>query len=178
MNIESLQIFSQNVRKNKTLTETILETEKNSTDIILIQEPPQYITKYVPSPHNADGDPVQGHLSHPEWTTYARPPNNQDDIPRVITYINKRLQNLQPMLRRDIIDHRDINLTSLTINHSCAFILNIYSNESHTAISFLRNHELNIDNTIIMTGDFNVWDSDCVMNHLSCTKFFSIFLFF
>jgi len=64
------------------------------------------------------------------------------------------------MLRRDIIDHRDINLTSLTINHSCTFILNVYSDKSHTAISFLRNHELNIDNTIIMTGDFNVWDSD------------------
>jgi len=64
------------------------------------------------------------------------------------------------MLQRDIIDHRDINLMSLTINYSCTFILNVYSDESHIAISFLRNHELNIDNTIIMTGDFNVQDSD------------------
>jgi len=35
----NLKIFSQNVRKNKVLTDIILETQKNSADIIFIQEP-------------------------------------------------------------------------------------------------------------------------------------------
>ena len=39
MIIKSLEIFSQNVRKNKLLTDSILENNKNY-NIILIQEPP------------------------------------------------------------------------------------------------------------------------------------------
>ena len=152
MNIKSLCIYSQNVRKNKILTDTILETEKNSSDIILIQEPPWYTIKSIPSPSSADGTPIYGHPSHPEWTSFARDSNNHDDIPRAITYINKRLNSLQPLLCQDILDHRDINLVSLVINHRCSYILNVYSDDNQTAIS--------------------------VMNRLSCTKFFSIFLFF
>jgi len=36
---QKLTIFSQNVRKNKFLTDIILENNKNMTDIIFIQEP-------------------------------------------------------------------------------------------------------------------------------------------
>jgi len=39
MNKHNLCIFSQNVRKNKILTDTILETQKNISDIIFIQKP-------------------------------------------------------------------------------------------------------------------------------------------
>jgi len=78
---KSLCIFSQNVQKNKNLTSIILETEKNTSDIIFIQEPPRYLIKYIPSPHNCDGEPIYDHPSHPEWFTLARPANNQDDIP-------------------------------------------------------------------------------------------------
>jgi len=34
----NLKIFSQNVRKNKALTDTMLETQKNLSDIIFIQD--------------------------------------------------------------------------------------------------------------------------------------------
>jgi len=34
----NLCIFSQNARKNKILTDIILETQKNSADVILIQD--------------------------------------------------------------------------------------------------------------------------------------------
>jgi len=37
----NLKIFSQNVRKNKVLTDIILETQKNSADVIFIQKPPR-----------------------------------------------------------------------------------------------------------------------------------------
>ena len=38
MNLKTLKIFSQNVQKNKLLTDTILENNKNF-DILFIQEP-------------------------------------------------------------------------------------------------------------------------------------------
>jgi len=41
----NLKIFLQNVRKNKTLTDKILETQKNISDIIFIQEPPQSLLR-------------------------------------------------------------------------------------------------------------------------------------
>jgi len=39
----NLCIFSQDIRKNKILTDTILETQKNLADIILIQEPSRFL---------------------------------------------------------------------------------------------------------------------------------------
>ena len=41
-------------------------------------------------------------------------------------------------------------------------MLNIYSNSSHTALKYLEDTEVNINNVLIMTGDFNIrnnfWD--------------------
>ena len=37
---ETLKIFLQNIRKNKTLTNIILENNKKTADIIFIQKPP------------------------------------------------------------------------------------------------------------------------------------------
>ena len=44
---ETLKIFLQNVRKNKTLMNTILENSKNNMDIILVQEPPKSLIHHV-----------------------------------------------------------------------------------------------------------------------------------
>jgi len=38
-------------------------------------------------------------------------------------------------------------------------MLNIYSDSSHTALKYLKDIEVNIDNVLIMTGDFNIGDS-------------------
>ena len=141
MIIESLHIFSQNVRKNKALTDLILETNKKSHNIILIQEPACFISKHIPSTLSADGDPVYSHSSHPEWLTFSIGPHDPDNIPRSIMYINKRLSPLQPKLHKDIVDHRDINITSLTINCKESFILNIYSDDNQSAVNYLRDHE-------------------------------------
>jgi len=130
--------------------------EKNNPNIILIQEPPQFITKHVLSPTTMEGDPVHGYPSYHKWITFVRIPDYQDNILHAITYINKRLNKLQPMLRRDIINHKDINLVFLLINNRCSYILNVYSDNSQTATSFLQDHELNIKNILIMTGDFNI----------------------
>ena len=37
--------------------------------------------------------------------------------------------------------------------------MNIYSDSSHSVLKYLKNSEANIQNLLIMTGDFNIWDS-------------------
>ena len=37
--------------------------------------------------------------------------------------------------------------------------MNIYSNSSHTAIKYLKDTEFNLRNLLIMTRDFNIYDS-------------------
>ena len=37
--------------------------------------------------------------------------------------------------------------------------MNVYSNSSHSALKYLKNTEVNINNLLIMTGDFNIRDS-------------------
>jgi len=67
---ETLKIFSQNVRKNKTLTNIILENNKNIMDIILIQEPLKSFIRHIPSHTNLLGDPIYGTPNHPEWSLF------------------------------------------------------------------------------------------------------------
>jgi len=38
-------------------------------------------------------------------------------------------------------------------------MLNIYSDSSHMVLKYLKDIEVNIDNILIMTGDFNIRDS-------------------
>ena len=49
--------------------------------------------------------------------------------------------------------------------------MNIYSDSSHTALKYLKDTEANIDNIIIITGDFNIRDS---LWDLSFPFYFSI----
>jgi len=63
---QELTIYSQNVRKNKILTDIILETRKANTNIIFIQEPPRYLIQYVLSHTNTEGDPLYRAPHHPE----------------------------------------------------------------------------------------------------------------
>jgi len=37
--------------------------------------------------------------------------------------------------------------------------MNIYSDSSHIALKYLKDTEVNIDNTLVITGDFNIRDS-------------------
>jgi len=64
------------------------------------------------------------------------------------------------MLQRDIINHWDINIISLTINNSPSLLLNVYSDKSQTAITHLRDHEINVDRILVMAGNFNIRDGD------------------
>ena len=61
--------------------------------------------------------------------------------------------------RKDIINHRDISLIFFFNNNVCYYIMNVYSDSSHIALKYLKDTEVNIDNIILMTGDFNIRDS-------------------
>ena len=86
---------------------------------------------------------------------FSRTPADSNDLPRVISYVNIHLSPLWFLLHKDIINHKDINLISFFNDNMYFFILNVYSNSSHTA---LKDTEVNIDNVLIMTGNFNIRD--------------------
>jgi len=150
----------QNVRKNKTLTDIILETRKNISDIILIQEPPRSLLRHIPSHTNPKGDPVYGTPKHLDWSLFIQNDGCTDNYPRVATYINRRILRLRFSLRKDLINHQDINVIDFHNGQNINFIINVYSDSNQTALRVLRNNIRNIGNTVIMTGDFNIRDSD------------------
>ena len=151
-------MFSQNVRKNSTITNIILETHSHF-DILLIQEPPWSEIRKIPSSSNCDGKPLMGTSHHPNWIAFARHPSNNSNFPRVISYVNICLNSFCFLLHRDLFDHRDINIISFTNNDICHYILNIYSDSSHLALKYLKDTEVNINHILLMTGDFNIRDS-------------------
>ena len=158
MIVKNLKIFLQNVRKNSVIINTILETQ-NQFDILFIQELPWSEIHKIPSPLNCDGEPFMGTCHHPNWIAFARSPPNCQDFPRVITYINICISSLCFLLCNDIFNHQDINLISFSNNGICHYILNVYSDLSHSALKYLKDTEVNINNVLIMTGDFNIHDN-------------------
>ena len=158
MIVRNLKIFSQNVCKNSLIINTILKTQHHF-DIILIQELPWSEIRKIPSFMNCDGEPFIGTCHHPNWIVFTRTPSNSNNFPRVITYINIRLSFLSFLLHKDIFNHWDVNLISFTNNDICHYILNVYSDSSHSALKYLKDTEVNISNVLLMTGDFNIRDS-------------------
>ena len=158
MILKSLKILSQNIWKNSLIVQTLLETQKDF-NIILIQEPPWLEIQKIPSLSNSEGDPFVGTSHHPNWIMFGRNPTNNNDLPRVVSYVNIHLSPLCFLLRKNIINHRDINLLSFINNNLFFFILNVYSDSSHSALKYLKDTEVSIDNVLIMTGDFNIRDS-------------------
>jgi len=128
-------------------------------DIIFIQEPLWMTIRSIPSELNIEGTPLLGVPNHPNWLTFARDPCLTNNSPRVISYINICLSPLCFSLQKDIICHCDILLASFFNNNSLYWIMNVYSDSSHTALKYLKNTEVNISNLLIMTGDFNIRDS-------------------
>ena len=158
MILKNLKILSQNVRKNHLIINTILETQSHF-DIILIQELPWSIICKVPSTSSSKGENFVETIYHPNWLLFAINPMNKAISPRVMAYINICLSSLRFTLQSDIINHTDILLISFTSNRSQYFIVNIYSDFSHSALKYLKDIEVNINNVLVITGNFNIRDS-------------------
>jgi len=81
-------------------------------------------------------------------------------MPRVMCFIHSRLSRLHFTLRRDIVDHRDIQLLSFFNRDRCQFFINVYSDNLHTAVNVLTREALNIPNLLYMGGNFNIRDAE------------------
>ena len=158
MILENLKIFSQNVRKNNFIIKMILETHSNF-DIIFIQEPSWSFMYSIPYHNNNEGSPLMRIVNYPNWLTFARDLVTMNDHPRMAIFINTRLSLLRFSLHKDIINHRDILLSSFFNNGVIYWIMNVYSDSSHSVIKYLKYMEFNLRNLLIMTGDFNIRDS-------------------
>ena len=90
----------------------------------------------------------------------VRFPQDSEQTPRVMCFIYSRLSRLRFALRRDIVNHRDIQLLSFFNRGKCQFLINIYSDDLHTAVNFLTREALNITNLLYMGGDFNIRDAE------------------
>jgi len=60
----------------------------------------------------------------------------------------------------DIINHHDINILAFHNDWDTNYMINICSDSNQTALQVLWQNITNIDNTIILTEDFNIRDSD------------------
>ena len=109
MILKSLKKISQNIYKNKLLTDTILENNKNF-NILFIQEPPWSIIHSILSSTSEEREEIIGAPNHLLWTMFTRALNTENKHSRVLTYINIRLTRLYFLLRKDIFNHGDINL--------------------------------------------------------------------
>jgi len=158
MIVNKLNIFSQNAHKNILIVNSILKTH-NHFDIILIQELPWSIIWSIPSSAFSKGECLVGSFHHSNWLFFAKPSISQLNYLRVLAYINICLSSLWFSLHRDIINHRDIILISFFSNNVCFFIINIYSDAFHSILKYLKDTEVNINNLILMTDDFNIRDS-------------------
>ena len=154
-------MFCQNVAKNALHVDAILSELRNKFDIIFLQELPWRAIRRIPSTTNRMGDKIFGAPKHPDWLTVVRPPTN-DKAPRVLAYVHNRLTWLHPSMRRDLIDHPDILVISLFSEGRTINIMNVYSDDQHTAINILADRAPTLPPFDLMAGDFNChsreWD--------------------
>ena len=149
MIFENLKIFSQNVQKNNFIINTILKIYAD-LDIIFIQEPSWNSICFVPSNYNDKGKSLMKIVNHPNWVTFARPPTSSSDLTRVAIFINIRLSFFCFYFHKDIINHRDILLVSFFNKGVSYWLINVYSDSSHTTIKYLKDTEFDLRNLLVM----------------------------
>ena len=110
--------------------------------------------------------------NHPNWLTFSRNLTNGDNSRSVITYINIMLMPLHFLLCKYIFNHRDVSCVSFFNCNFIYFLINVYLDLLQSALKYLKNTEVNIDNVLIMTGDFNIrnYSWDCNFHYHSIHK--------
>jgi len=96
---KTLNIFLQNVRKNRLLTDIILENNKKF-DVLFIQELIWSIIQQVPSFLNEEGENTISTSYYPSWIIFTQSTLDNNKYPRVIKYINIRLIRLRFLLKK------------------------------------------------------------------------------
>jgi hypothetical protein len=165
--VKEIHILSQNVNRNRLHINMLLETLKDSYNIIFVQEPPWKVTcKTVPT-RNPHGDNDVSAPKHPDWL-YIVQPMVRRATPHIMAYIHNCLAHLCLALRCNIIDHRDILILSLHPAGDTVNLMNVYSDNHNYAICRLYEEVDSLPAFHYMGGDFNchseVWDSN-VLHH-------------
>ncbi|CAA7267600.1 unnamed protein product [Cyclocybe aegerita] len=124
------------------------------------QETPWNFIRHAPSITSMEGDEVISAPKHPDWLQMVC--IKEGEVPHVIAYISTRLSCYRPAMRRDIVDHRDILVLSLFSGGKVLNLMNVYSDDQHTAIEHLAARVHSLPPFIYMAGDFNcvltTWD--------------------
>ena len=144
---------------------SILENNKNTIDVILIQELPKSLICHVLSHSDPLGDPIYDTPNYPNWTLLIRQKPAQENYTRVATYVNKKLMKMRFTLRPDIINHRDINILAFYSGQHSNYIINVYSDDNQNALRVLNCNIIDLNDTVVMTGDFNIRDNDWDPNY-------------
>ena len=71
-------------------------------------------------------------------------------------FVNIRLSSFRFSFHKNVINHRDILLTLFFNNSDTFWLMNIYSDSSHSAIKYFKDMEFNFRNLLIITGNFNI----------------------
>ncbi|KXN86539.1 hypothetical protein AN958_09949 [Leucoagaricus sp. SymC.cos] len=167
--IGDVHIFLQNVNKNYEHVDYVLEALKDNFDILFFQELPWRTIRQTVSMTSKEGDDIMGVPKHPDWLYMVRPPTNGQN-PHVMAYVHRCLTVLCPSMQRDILNHCNLFVLSLFMLCGMVNLLNIYSNDAHTAINLLAWEVNQLPAFIYMGGDFNchseVWDLSCTSHPL------------
>ena len=106
---------------------------------------------------------------------FARQSVNSDECLRVLIYINSRIIYSQFSLRKDLINHRDINLISFFNSSIIYLTINIYSDDQQAALKYLKNIDINLNNVLIITEDLNIRDNNWDLVYLHHSIYANIF---
>ena len=105
-----------------------------------IQELPWSFIQNILISSNNKSNKIIGILNHPIWIIFSRQLFNDNKHPRVITYINARLIQLCFVLKRNILNHRDINWILFFNNGFIFFMINVYSDEHQLAFKVFQEY--------------------------------------
>ena len=131
MIFKSLHLFSQNVCKNRILTDKSLENKKDF-DILFIQKPPWSFICTIPSSSSEEGYILVDAPNHLDWLTCVS--------------LSERIFSIT-------------KTSAIFLNNSSIFyIINIYSDNHQTALKYLKDTEANLHNVLVMTENFNIKD--------------------
>ena len=122
------------------MVNTILKV-KTDFDVIFIQEPSWSTICSISSSMNSEEESLVGVINHLNWLTFIRNLETMKNFSRVAIYVNIRLSVLCFSLRRDIINFKGLLLVSFFNNNNILWLMNVYSDSSHSALKYLKNHD-------------------------------------
>ena len=163
MSEQPIRIKSVNVHRNNGRTHDILQTNDQSHDIILIQEPWFDSVATLRSDTDPNGTAQLGFPANNKWITLS-PPHNINDRPKVCIYINRKTINQtyvvnhippSPLLSPNsmVIDL----LSATNCNKIDLRIVNIYHDKPALghALAHIFSHPLDDNTPTLVMGDFN-----------------------